>query len=73
MPLSSMRGVFGCICRQPPTRAKVIDRLARDLRAAFPKMREFAQAWPDDEFVQQAAAQLPRFHLGTLRAKLAVM
>ncbi|CBJ40969.1 conserved hypothethical protein (plasmid) [Ralstonia solanacearum CMR15] len=61
--------------------AKVIDRLARDLRAAFPDMRGFsprnlkymralAQAWPEPEFVQQAAAQLPWFHLCTLLDKL---
>ena len=48
----------------------MIDRLAHDLRAAFPDMkgfsprnlrymRAFAQAWPEPEFVQQAAAQLP--------------
>ncbi|WP_350357565.1 PDDEXK nuclease domain-containing protein [Paraburkholderia fungorum] len=60
---------------------KVIDRLARDLRSAFPDMRgfsprnlkymrAFAQAWPDGEFVQQAAAQLPWFHLCTLLDKL---
>jgi predicted nuclease of restriction endonuclease-like (RecB) superfamily len=59
----------------------VIDRLARDLRSAFPDMRgfsprnlkymrAFAQAWPDGEFVQQAAAQLPWFHLCTLLDKL---
>ncbi len=53
--------------------AKVIDRLSRDLRAAFPEMkgfsprnlkymRAFAQAWPDERFVQQAAAQIPWFH-----------
>jgi len=53
--------------------AKVIERLAHDLRAAFPEMkgfsprnlmymRAFAQAWPDEEFVQQAAAQLPWGH-----------
>lgn len=34
-------------------------------------MRAFAQAWPDGEFVQQAAAQLPWFHLCTLLDKLA--
>lgn len=61
--------------------AKVIDRLAHDLRTAFPNMmgfsprnlkymRAFAQAWPDAEFVQQAAAQLPWFHLCTLIDKL---
>ncbi len=53
--------------------AKVIERLALDLRAAFPDMkgfsprnlkymRAFAEAWPDGEFVQQAAAQLPWGH-----------
>jgi predicted nuclease of restriction endonuclease-like (RecB) superfamily len=53
--------------------AKVIDRLAADLRKAFPEMtgfsprnlkymRSFAQAWPDDQFVQQVAAQIPWFH-----------
>ena len=50
--------------------AKVIERLAHDLRAAFPQMkgfsprnlkymRAFAQAWPDAEFVQAVLAQLP--------------
>ncbi|CAH1747341.1 protein of unknown function [Thauera humireducens] len=53
--------------------AKVIDRLAHELRTAFPDMkglspgnlkymRAFAHAWPDAEFVQQAAARLPWFH-----------
>lgn len=53
--------------------AKVIERLAHDLRAAFPDMkgfsprnlkymRAFAEAWPGPEFVQQAAAQLPWGH-----------
>lgn len=60
---------------------KVVDTLARDLRNAFPDMkgfsprnlkymRAFAEAWPDPEFVQQAAAQLPWFHLCTLLDKL---
>jgi predicted nuclease of restriction endonuclease-like (RecB) superfamily len=60
---------------------KVIDRLAQDLRTAFPGMkgfssrnlkymRAFAEAWPDAEIVQQAAAQLPWFHLCTLLDKL---
>jgi len=50
--------------------AKVIDRLSRDLSAAFPDMsglsprnlkymRQFAAAWPDREFVQEALAQIP--------------
>ncbi|AJZ56781.1 hypothetical protein OI25_7751 [Paraburkholderia fungorum] len=61
--------------------AGVIDQLARDLKAAFPDMRGFsprnlkymralAQAWPDVEFVQQPAAQLPWFHLCTLLDKV---
>ena len=61
--------------------AKVIERLAQDLRSAFPEirgfsprnlkyMRAFAAAWPEAEFVQQAAAQLPWFHLCTLVDKL---
>jgi len=61
--------------------SKVIERLARDLREAFPEMkgfsarnlkymRAFAEAWPDAEFVQQPAAQLPWFHLCTLIDKL---
>lgn len=53
--------------------AKVIDRLAQDLRQAFPQMkgfsprnlkymRAFAQAYPEEAFVQQVAAQIPWFH-----------
>jgi predicted nuclease of restriction endonuclease-like (RecB) superfamily len=53
--------------------AKVIDRLAADLCESFPEMkgfsprnlkymRAFAAAWPDREFVQQVAAQIPWFH-----------
>jgi predicted nuclease of restriction endonuclease-like (RecB) superfamily len=33
-------------------------------------MRALAQAWPDAEFVQQPAAQLPWFHLCTLLDKV---
>ncbi|MNL16881.1 hypothetical protein D3C87_1379440 [compost metagenome] len=51
--------------------AKVIERLAHDLRTAFPDikgfsrsnlmyMRAFAEAWPDAAIVQQAVGQLPR-------------
>lgn len=50
--------------------AKVIERLAVDLREAFPDvkgfsranlmyMRAFAEAWPEIEIVQQAVGQLP--------------
>jgi len=57
--------------------AKVIDRLARDLKAAFPDMRGwsssnlkymrfFAQHCPDGSFGQQPADQLPWFHVVTL-------
>ncbi|WP_116808293.1 PDDEXK nuclease domain-containing protein [Steroidobacter cummioxidans] len=53
--------------------AKVITRLAADLRRAFPDMtgisarnlkymRAFAEAWPNQELVQQVAAQLPWGH-----------
>ncbi len=52
---------------------KVIDRLATDLRAEFPEMkgfsarnikymRGFAEAWPGESIVQQAAAQIPWGH-----------
>ena len=61
--------------------AKVIDRLAKDLRAAFPDMkgfsprnlkymRAFADAWPDAEFVQGVLAQLPWYHQLALLDKL---
>jgi predicted nuclease of restriction endonuclease-like (RecB) superfamily len=62
--------------------AKIVDRLAADLRAAFPDqrgwsrrnllyMRALAAAWPDeDEFVHQAGAQLPWRHLTTLLDRL---
>ena len=57
--------------------AKVIDRLSRDLREAFPEMkgfsprnlkymRAFAEAYQDEAFVQQPAAQMPWFHLCVL-------
>ena len=60
---------------------KVIERLAHDLRAAFPEMkgfsprnlkymRAFAQAWPDAEFVQAVLAQLPWYHQLALLDKL---
>lgn len=50
--------------------AKVIDRMAKDLKEAFPDMsgfsprnikymRKFAECWPDFEIVQQVAAQIP--------------
>lgn len=61
--------------------AKVIDRAAADLRAAFPTMkglsarnlkymRFFAQECPDGQIGQQAAAQLPWFHIVLLLTKL---
>lgn len=63
--------------------AKVIDRLARDLREAFPEikgfstrnlkyMRYFAEHCPAQQFGQQSAAQLPWFHIVTLLTKLSV-
>lgn len=61
--------------------SKVIERLARDLREAFPDMkgfsranllymRAFAEAWPDEQIVQQLAGQLPWFHLVLLITRL---
>ena len=61
--------------------AKVIERLAHDLRAAFPEMkgfsranlmymRAFAEAWPDAEIVQQAVGQLPWGHNLVLLTRL---
>lgn len=61
--------------------SKVVDRLARDLRNAFPEMkgfsprnlkymRAFAEAWPDGEFVQAVLAQLPWYHQLALLDKL---
>ncbi len=53
--------------------AKVIERLARDLKAAFPDMkgfsarnlnymRAFAEAYPDEQIVQQLVALIPWGH-----------
>ncbi len=61
--------------------AKVIERLAHDLRTAFPYMkgfsprnlkymRSFAVAWNDLEFVQAVLAQLPWYHHLALLDKL---
>lgn len=67
--------------RQQGWGAKVIDRLSADLRKAFPEMkgfsprnlkymRAFAEAWPDEQFVQQIAAQIPWFHQCVILDKL---
>jgi len=59
----------------------VIDRLSSDLRASFPDMKGlsarnlkymkvFAEACPSLQFGQQAAAQLPWFHIVTLLTKI---
>ena len=61
--------------------AKVIERLSRDLRAAFPEMkgfsranllymRAFAEAWPDPAIVQQPVGQLPWGHNIVLLTRL---
>ena len=53
--------------------AKVVDQLSKDLQKEFPQMkgfssrnlkymRAFAQAYPDEQIVQQLAAQIPWFH-----------
>ena len=59
----------------------MIERLAHDLRTAFPDMkgfpranlmymRAFAEAWPDAEIIQQAVGQLPWGHNLVLLTKL---
>lgn len=61
--------------------SKVIALLAKDLKSSFPDMkgfslrnlnymRLFAESYPEIEFVQQAAAQLPWFHLVTILEKV---
>src|SRR5215469_7258577 len=61
--------------------AKVIDRLAADLRREFPEMagfsprnlkymRAFAEAWPDEQFVQAPLAQITWYHNIALLEKL---
>lgn len=61
--------------------AQVIDRLAVDLRSAFPDMkgfsprnvkymRAFAEAWPEEPIVQQVVAQIPWGHNVRLLDKL---
>jgi predicted nuclease of restriction endonuclease-like (RecB) superfamily len=61
--------------------AKVIDRLAADLKSAFPDvkgfsprnlkyMRRFAEVWAEEAIVQQVAAQLPWFHSCVLLDKV---
>jgi predicted nuclease of restriction endonuclease-like (RecB) superfamily len=60
---------------------KVVDRLSRDLREAFPDMRgfsarnlhymrDFAREYPSPLILQQTAAKLPWFHLVTLITKV---
>ena len=61
--------------------AKVIDRMAKDLKEAFPDMsgfsprnikymRKFALCWPDYEIVQRVVAQIPWRTNRTLLDKL---
>lgn len=61
--------------------AKVVERLAKDLRAEFPEiegfsprnlkyMRAFAVAYPEGAFVQQVVAQIPWGHNLLLLNKL---
>ena len=61
--------------------AKVVERLAKDLRAAFPEMkgfsrsnimnmRQFASIWSEDEIVQAPLGQLTWYHHLTLMSKL---
>jgi predicted nuclease of restriction endonuclease-like (RecB) superfamily len=61
--------------------ARVIERLAQDLRSAFPGMkgfsranlmymRAFAESWPEEAIVQQAVGQLPWGHNLVLLTRL---
>lgn len=61
--------------------SKVIDRLAKDLKRAFPEakgfstrnlkyMRSFAAAYPDEQIVQEVLAQIPWYHNLALMEKL---
>ncbi len=61
--------------------AKIIDRLAADLREAYPDMqglsprnlkymRAFAEAWSDRSIVQEALAQIPWYHQIALLERL---
>lgn len=61
--------------------AKVIERLSADLRSSFPEMkgfsrtnllymRAFAEAYSDEQIVQQAAGQIPWFHNCTILDKV---
>ena len=61
--------------------AKVIENISKDLRVAFPEitglsarnlkyMQRFAREFEDLQIVQQAAAQLPWFHICTIMDKI---
>jgi predicted nuclease of restriction endonuclease-like (RecB) superfamily len=61
--------------------AKIVDRLAEDLRREFPEvtgfsprnlkyMRAFAEAWPDEQIVQAPLAQITWYHNIALIEKL---
>jgi predicted nuclease of restriction endonuclease-like (RecB) superfamily len=61
--------------------AKVVGQLAKDLKSEFPNMtglsrtnllymRAFAEAYPDEAIVQQAAGQIPWFHNCVLLDKI---
>ncbi|MGB5913779.1 MAG: PDDEXK nuclease domain-containing protein [Phormidesmis sp.] len=61
--------------------SKVIPQLSKDLKREFPGMKglsarnlgymkSFAEAWPDPQFLQQAAAKIPWFHNCTLLEKV---
>ncbi len=61
--------------------ARVIDKLAKDLKAAFPEMRgfsarnlrymkSFAEAYPNEQFLQAAPAKITWYHNCTLLDKV---
>lgn len=62
--------------------AKVIENISKDLRSEFPEMKglssrnlkymqRFAREFDDSQIVQQAAAQIPWFHVCSLMDKIA--
>lgn len=61
--------------------SKVIPKLSKDLRREFPEikglsarnlgyMKRFAEAWPNEQILQQAAAKIPWFHNCVLLEKV---
>jgi hypothetical protein len=72
---------YGLVKQEEGGGSKVIDRLSRDLRIAFPEMkgisprnlkymRAFVGAYPSESFVQEVLAQITWYHNITLLDKI---